>query len=390
MNLNAMTMQRLLYLIIFISFYGTVAAQDSLQVSQTDSIVKKKGIIKSIISYFEESNKQKLNKKFDFSIIGGPHYSSDTKVGLGLVAAGLYRTNLADTITPPSNVSLYGDLSSVGFYLIGIRGYHIFPEDRYRLNYKLYFYSFSSKFWGIGYDNAIKESNETKYKRLQAKVEASFMFRLTDNLFAGPSGQFSFINGKNVTDLSLWDGQSMRTKNYGVGATVYYDSRDNINNAFKGYFFSLEQKFYPRFLWNHYAFSSTELTASGYHRVWKGGVIATQIHGMLTYGNTPWGMLATLGGSNTMRGYYDGQYRDKCEIDATVELRQHVYHRNGIVVWAGAGTIFPKFSAVRWREILPNFGIGYRWEFKNRINVRLDYGFGRHTSGLVFNINEAF
>ncbi len=55
-----MTMQRLLYLIIFISFYGTVAAQDSLQVSQTDSIVKKKGIIKSIISYFEESNKQKL------------------------------------------------------------------------------------------------------------------------------------------------------------------------------------------------------------------------------------------------------------------------------------------------------------------------------------------
>ncbi len=53
---------------------------------------------------------------------------------------------------------------------------------------------------------------------------------------------------------------------------------------------------------------------------------------MLTYGNTPWGMLATLGGSNTMRGYYDGQYRDKCEIDATVELRQHVYHRNGIVV----------------------------------------------------------
>ncbi len=111
---------------------------------------------------------------------------------------------------------------------------------------------------------------------------------------------------------------------------------------------------------------------------------------MLTYGNTPWGMLATLGGSNTMRGYYDGQYRDKCEIDATVELRQHVYHRNGIVVWAGAGTIFPKFSAVRWREILPNFGIGYRWEFKNRINVRLDYGFGRHTSGFVFNINEAF
>ena len=70
------------------------------------------------------------NKKFDFSVIGGPHYSSDTKFGLGLVAAGLYRTDSADTILPPSNVSLYGDVSTVGFYLLGVRGNHLFPQDK--------------------------------------------------------------------------------------------------------------------------------------------------------------------------------------------------------------------------------------------------------------------
>lgn len=62
---------------------------------------------------------KRKNKKFDFSVIGGPHYSSDTKFGIGLVAAGLYRTDLNDTILPPSNVSLYGDVSTVGFYLLG-------------------------------------------------------------------------------------------------------------------------------------------------------------------------------------------------------------------------------------------------------------------------------
>ena len=72
-------------------------------------------------------------------MIGGPHYSSDTKFGLGLVAAGLYRTDSADTILPPSNVSLYGDVSTVGFYLLGVRGNHLFPQDKYRLNYNLYF-----------------------------------------------------------------------------------------------------------------------------------------------------------------------------------------------------------------------------------------------------------
>lgn len=41
-------------------------------------------------------------------------------------------------------------------------------------------------------------------------------------------------------------------------------------------------------------------------------------------------------------------------------------------------------------EWLPNFGIGLRFEFKHNVNARIDYGFGRHTSGLLFAIGEAF
>ena len=101
-------------------------------------------------------------------------------------------------------------------------------------------------------------------------------------------------------------------------------------------------------------------------------------------------VLGTLGGSHNMRGYFEGRYRDKCEADVCVELRQHIWHRNGIVAWVGAGTVFPKFSALRFSKILPNYGIGYRWEFKKRVNVRLDLGFGRHQTGFIFSINEAF
>ena len=42
------------------------------------------------------------------------------------------------------------------------------------------------------------------------------------------------------------------------------------------------------------------------------------------------------------------------------------------------------------KHILPNYGFGYRWEFKKRVNVRLDLGFGKHQTGFIFNINEAF
>lgn len=91
-----------------------------------------------------------------------------------------------------------------------------------------------------------------------------------------------------------------------------------------------------------------------------------------------------------MRGYYEGRYRDKCEADLTVELRQRVWHRSGIAVWAGMATVAPRIGDMRWRKVLPNGGIGYRWEFKKYTNIRLDYGIGRGESSFLFSINEAF
>ena len=108
----------------------TMAQTDSVG---TDTVVKKKSWFDKFLDYFNDANKNKKHKKFDFSIIGGPHYNSDIKFGLGLVAAGLYRTCQTDTLLPPSNVSLFSDVSSVGFYLLGIRGTNIFPQDKSRL-----------------------------------------------------------------------------------------------------------------------------------------------------------------------------------------------------------------------------------------------------------------
>ena len=108
--------------------------EDSISATMEDSIPAKRSFFKKFLDYFNDANKEKKNKKFDFSVIGGPHYSSDTKFGLGLVAAGLYRTDRNDSLLPPSNVSLYGDVSTVGFYLLGVRGNHLFPQDKYRLN----------------------------------------------------------------------------------------------------------------------------------------------------------------------------------------------------------------------------------------------------------------
>ena len=141
---------------------------------------------------------------------------------------------------------------------------------------------------------------------------------------------------------------------------------------------------------NRHGFSVNEITAAWYGKLWRGAVLATRLHSRVTWGDTPWGMMSYIGGSYNMRGYFEGRYRDKSEIDLCVELRQHVWRRNGIVVWGGAATIFPRFKDINLHQILPNWGVGYRWEFKQRMNVRVDLGFGKGQCGFIFNINEAF
>lgn len=391
-------MKHILTILIMMLALGSYASElsvtDSISSAEkvdTMALRAGKSWVNRILDYFNDSNKNKKHKRFDFSVIGGPHYASDTKFGLGLVAAGLYRTDPNDSILPPSNVSLYGDVSSVGFYMLGVRGNHIAPKGRYRIDYHLYFYSFPADFWGIGYEMGDNDANKSDMKRWQAQAEVSFLFRVADNFYIGPMASYDYVIGKHIERPELLQGMDQHTWNAGAGVSLVYDNRDNLTNPHRGIFLNINQMFRPGFMGNDYAFSTTAFRFDAYQRLGKGTVLAEDIRANLNFGNPSWGMMAELGGTHSMRGYYEGRYRDKHSLEATVELRQHVWKRNGIVVWVGAGTIFPKFSALRSKQILPNAGVGYRWEFKKNVNVRLDYGFGKSgQSGFLFNINEAF
>ena len=355
-------MKHILTILIMMLALGSYASEPSVTDSissaekvDTTTLHAGKSWVNRILDYFNDSNKNKKHKRFDFSVIGGPHYASDTKFGLGLVAAGLYRTDPNDSILPPSNVSLYGD------------------------------------FWGIGYEMGDNDANKSDMKRWQAQAEVSFLFRVADNFYIGPMASYDYVIGKHIERPELLQGMDQHTWNVGAGVSLVYDNRDNLTNPHRGICLNINQMFRPGFMGNDYAFSTTAFRFDAYQRLGKGTVLAEDIGANLNFGNPSWGMMAELGGTHSMRGYYEGRYRDKHSLEATVELRQHVWKRNGIVVWVGAGTIFPKFSALRSKQILPNAGVGYRWEFKKNVNVRLDYGFGKSgQSGFLFNINEAF
>jgi len=369
---------------------------DSAKVAWVNDSVPAKahnGIFKKIVNYFRDSNKQKPNKKIDFGFIPGPNYSATTGLGLGLLGTATYSADHTDPTLPRSNASVYSNMTTAGFFVVGLRGNHIFPHESFQLDYKVNLSTFSTSYWGMGYANADNDDNETDYRRNRINAMARFMVKLAPNTYIGPFVNYRVTQASDVNeDFSyLWQGQDKTIHTYTAGLSFTYDSRDFMLNASKGVFVQIDQTFTPRCFGNgKYNFSTTEATFATYGKLWKGAILAGELHGQFNYGHIPWSQLATVGSNDRMRGYYEGRYNDKNVIEGQVELRQHIKGRNGVVAWVALANAFPDFKNIAWRYTLPNAGVGYRWEFKKRINIRVDYGFTRNGGGFIFNINEAF
>lgn len=347
-------------------------------------------IFRRLIRYFEQANEDRTQeKKFDLTWVLGPSYSAVTKVSLGILASGLYRIDRTDTITQPSNVSLYANISTSGYYKVGVTGLNLMDRNRHRIKYDISFASMPIDYWGIGYAMAQAEKSSMVEKRY--RIDAEYQYEMARNFFGGVALDFTHAAAKKVANPDYMLGQRDKYTATGWGLSLQYDSRDFAPNPYKGIYLSLRETYFPAALGTTETIWRTTFTGNYYQRLWKGCTLALDAYMEYNAGKEiPWSMVAQLGGGYRMRGYYLGQYRDNGMIEVQAELRQKIYNRHGIAVWVGAGNVFPNFNSFQWRQTLPNYGIGYRWEFKHRVNVRIDYGRGKHGGSVVFNVNDAF
>jgi len=350
------------------------------------------GILKPVywlLDYLKNTNRQS-DKPFDCSFICGPTYKSTTSFAIGGGFTGLYKWDRQDTTLPQSSMSLFFNASITGMLKLSLDGNNYMKHDRQRWDYELKLENLPMDFWGIGFHNGSRNEMKSSYRQIRLSLKADYLFRLAPSFYVGPDLRFQHSHSFKVKAPEYLNGQDYDITSTGVGAVVQYDSRDFALNAYRGNFFKVEQLVFPKFM-NAYWFNSTELTYQAFRPVWKGCILAMDLHGQLSYGGpVPWTMLALAGSDGRMRGYYEGRYRDRNILEGQVELRQHLFSRFGMVLWAGGANVFPDWDHIYMNQVLPTFGTGVRWEFKHRINVRLDFGLTRNKPGFEFGINEAF
>jgi hypothetical protein len=69
-----------------------------------------------------------------------------------------------------------------------------------------------------------------------------------------------------------------------------------------------------------------------------------------------------------------------------------VFWRLGLAAFAGIGDVADRVGHFDLGNFKYSYGLGLRFVFdaKQRLNIRLDFGFGKGTSGVYFTAAEAF
>ena len=332
-----------------------------------------------------------FERRMDMSYVVAPCYTREGGFGVGGVATALYRLDRRDSLMQPSDLSLSGSATVNGFYSVTLKGNTNFRGNRSRLSYLLEFQNRNLDFWGVSYD-ACAVNPMADYRRQMVNWEADYVYKLTRHFHVGAALHLNYTRASRLTCPDYLEGQRPSCFFTGLGLSLRYDTRDFILNPQRGIYLLVREVVYPQGLGNgDRTLSSTTFTFDAYQPVWRGGILAFDLYGRFNGNNAPWPLREELGsGMSRMRGYYAGRYIDNNQMVVQLELRQHVYGRIGCVAWAGGGTVFRSFGALRVADVLPNYGLGLRVEFKHRVNVRIDYGFGRDTGGFVFQFAEAF
>ncbi|GLS83281.1 BamA/TamA family outer membrane protein [Paraferrimonas haliotis] len=332
------------------------------------------------------------DKLIDFSFLPGPFYNPEMQLGVGMSAVGLYQVD-DNPNTQLSSLVINALASTNGALGVSMNNKTFLNEDQQRFYLTMELFDVPDVYYGVGYDSNHQPNNRVDFDSRSARLNPMWLQRLFQYSFVGIGFDVDYEQGRNVTAINPDIDGSLVTESstsVGVDLLINYDSRDNVLNPQQGRIAQLELGIYRTALGSDNNFNIIDLQYSRYIGLREQDVLAWQVRGRFSSGDVPWNQLSKLGGGHLLRGYTSGRYRDQQMLLMQAEYRHHLKGRHGMVYWLGGGVLADEVHHLTDSKVLPSVGLGYRFEVKPRVNLRLDLAFGDGDSGFYFNVNEAF
>lgn len=325
------------------------------------------------------------------------YYTPDTRWAAG--AAGVYYFKVKPSLeyaTKPrvSYVQFLADYTQ-NKQLDTWASWHVFTQDeKYLLKGDLRFRDFPDRFYGIGNSTSLQQEERYSYqlfvfKSLQLK-------KIRPGFFMGFDYELRYEYNFSHSPTGILTNGSITGYKGGVGSALglvsIIDTRDNIINPYKGRYGELSTYFYSPLIKSTFSFQVINGIYQHYWQPKTKHVLAWQTKARFSFGEVPFLDLSTLGNDDILRGYPKNRFRDQHFFATQLEYRFPLFWRFGAVAFAGAGDVFGPSSTISLENLKYSIGTGLRFivDPAERLNIRLDYGYGREGGYFYFMVGESF
>lgn len=146
-------------------------------------------------------------------------------------------------------------------------------------------------------------------------------------------------------------------KTHSLALSRIYDNRDNVFNPTEGTRVSLTAEFAGKMFGGDFDYNKYTLEDRNYWKVGPDHVIALRVTGGYADGKMPDSGRFSVGGSNTLRGYEDDQFKGNKMLAASVEYRFPVANKVQGVVFSDVGQAGESYKL---SDMKASVGVGVR------------------------------
>lgn len=320
--------------------------------------------------------------------------SPETKWGLGLATAFFFKANQKEENLRTSDVSLVGLVTQREQLLLVLNSTVFSSMEKRIFRMQVSYSYYPDKTWGIG--NHSPESAKENYDYKQFYFNPQLLHRIAGNLYIGASYEFQEVHDFSYKSNGIFSQQSIAGNNggrtSGFGLLLTWDTRNNAYSPSHGFFSEINYTSFDRDIGSRFSFSTFSLDVRKFLPWRTNSVLALQGIIKVSDGNIPIRNMAMLGGTEIMRGYYKGRYMDKGMTSIQAEWRQYLFWRLGLAGFVAAGEVSQDIKHFSLPGIHYTYGCGLRIlvKEKEKVNLRIDYGWSKESSGLYVMLKEAF
>lgn len=308
-----------------------------------------------------------------------------TSFGAGVGAKFLFKPFGAGADTRTSNIPLSVKYTLKNQFIAFSEFTVFFPHETYLLKGNLGYSKFPLSYYGIG--STTKDEGQIDISFDNILFEPLILRRVAPNFFVGGGWRYNSYKNLQLLEMEVTEEEeavfrdSLTSTSSGIEIAATIDSRDNVLNAGTGIFAEFTHGVYNESFGSSSRFMLTKLNFRRYWTVSERrphDVIAIELFSRMSWGDTPVLDLSSLGGSELLRGFGEGRFRDRYSFFGQVEYRWQALERIGFVFFGGVGDVTDELSNLDLNNVKYSVGTGLRIKIvkSENLNIRIDYGIG--------------